>query len=314
MSFSVQILGTSSAVDAFGRHQSAQIFRTNGRIFLIDCGEGTQARLKKFKINTNKITDILISHLHGDHYLGLVGLLSTMSLLGRKKPLSIFAPHELKEIIRVQFMHSGTVINYPITFNETQAIKPKKILETQNLIVKTLPLIHGVPCTGFLFQEKPRPYRINPDKLPSGLTKRVIMQLKAGKDVVLENGDTLIAAELTLPPKLSRSYVYCSDTLYNEDLIPEIKNASLLYHESTFLDKHENKATGTNHSTCKQAATLASKANVKHLILGHFSARYRELDEFNEEAQQTFANSEVAIEGTTYTISDIISEPTVSKK
>lgn len=314
MSFSVQVLGTSSAIDAFGRHQSSQIFRTDEHVFLIDCGEGTQARLKKYKVNTNKIQAIFISHLHGDHFLGLVGLLSTMSLLGRKKALNLYAPPGLKEIIRVQFLHSGTVLNYSVNFQETQAVEEQLIFESASLRVTTIPLTHGVPCTGFLFKEKTKPFRINPATLPPNLSRDQILELKKGKNVSLKSGELLKADNLTFPPKRSRSYAYCSDTLIRPSICDSIRNTDLLYHETTFLDKHENKATNTNHTTCRQASVLALEADVKHLLMGHFSARYESLEEFNLEAQATFKNSEVAIEGRTYSISDVSSEPILSRK
>lgn len=314
MAFSVQVLGTSSAIDAFGRHQSAQLFRTDEHVFLIDCGEGTQARLKKHKVNTNKIQGIFISHLHGDHYLGLVGLLSTMSLLGRRKKLLLYGPPELKDIIRIQFSCSGTVLNYDLNFVQTQNKTAEVIFSSPSLTIKTIPLCHGVPCTGFLFKESKKPFRINPETLPPSLERKHILELKKGNDITLESGEILYAADLTLLPKKSRSYAYCTDTLMKLEISKFISGIDLLYHETTFLNKHESKALNTNHSTCKQAAELAKEAQVKHLIMGHFSARYENLDEFTIEAQETFLHAEVALEGTIYSISDVVTEPILSKK
>lgn len=302
MSFSVQILGISSATEAYGRHQSSQILRTDDHVFLIDCGEGTQSQLRRRKVNLNKISCIFISHLHGDHYLGLVGLISTMNLLGRTKPLTIYGPWHLKEIIQVQFKHSGTVINYPLTFTPTNPETSEVIFESKSLRVSTIPLQHGVPCTGFLFKETAQLRKIKPENLPKGLSRDEIYALKESRDIILQNGEEVKYLEHTIAPTPPRAYAYCSDTSYTEDILDVIKNVDLLYHETSFLDKHAHKAENTNHSTSVQAATIALKANVRKLLMGHFSARYSELDQFEVEAQEIFPTSEVAKEGEMYFI------------
>ena len=314
MSFSVQILGISSAIEAYGRHQTSQVLRTDDHVFLIDCGEGTQSQLRRRRVNLNKINCIFISHLHGDHYLGLVGLISTMNLLGRTKPLCIYGPQGLKEIIQTQFKYSATIINYPLKFTNTNPNKVEVIFESNSICVSSFPLDHGIPCTGFLFKETAQLRKIQPKNLPSGLSREQIYLLKEGNDLTLQNGEYISYLEHTLPPAPPRSYAYCSDTAYNESILPTIQNVNLLYHEASFLEKHTQKAEKTNHSTSKQAATIALKCNANKLLMGHFSARYSELDEFDSEAKEIFKNAEVAKEGEMYFIPKTYSEQAENKQ
>ena len=297
MSFNVTILGTSSAIQAHGRNQSAQIVKVFNEVFLIDCGEGTQTVLKKHKINFNKINHILISHLHGDHYLGLFGLLSSMSLLGRKKPLNLFGPKGLKEIISIQLKYGNMTLNYDINFFETQVREQATIYKNSFLEVSSFPLIHRVDCTGFLIKEKNKPFKINTEDLPHNLSNTEYNKLKKGESFVLSNGFKVEAEKWTLPPKKARSYAYCSDTKYNEKIIPYIKEVDLLYHESTFIEAHADRTISTMHSTAKEAANIAKKANVKKLMLGHFSTRYKDLDQFLVESTEIFTPTILAKEG-----------------
>lgn len=301
MSFSVKILGSASAFASNGRSQSSQVLTHNNSHFLIDCGENTQNLLRNYKINFNKIKAIFISHLHGDHYLGLFGLLSTMSLLGRKKPLHIIGPIGLKEIISIQLKYSGTFIAYPLTLDEITDEKPLHVFETKEVTVQSIPLIHRVPTTGFIFKEKEKERKLNTEVAPSYLTPNQIKALKRGEDVTMNDGTIFHSKACTFEPAPLHSYAYCSDTMYNENIIPLIEQCSLLYHEATFLDNLADRAVTTQHSTAKQAATIALKSNVKKLIIGHFSARYNDLTPLLEEAKTVFGSVELAIEGENFT-------------
>jgi len=305
LSFALTILGSNSATPAYGRNHTAQYLQIQKDYFLIDCGEGTQMQMSKFKCKPLKLTHIFISHLHGDHYLGLMGLLFTMHLLKRKKDLHLYGPSGLAEIITMQLRHSDSRLNYKIVFHKTDDKGFQQIYENKAVEVWSFPLQHRIPCTGFLFKEKTKPIRINKEKLPDNITLAQIGSLKKGEDVFDGNGNLLHKnKDLTLPPRKSRSYAYCSDTIYDESLVKYIKNADLLYHEATFLDEREKWATKTFHSTTTQAAQIAKNANVGKLIIGHFSARYKELDIFLEQAKQTFPNSVLAIEGSTIEVED----------
>ena len=297
MNFSVKILGSASAFASNGRSQSSQVLTHNNSHFLIDCGENTQSLLRNYKVNFNKIKVIFISHLHGDHYLGLFGLLSTMSLLGRTKPLHIVGPIGLKEIISVQLKYSGTFITYPFTLDEITAEKSLLVYETKTLTVESIPLIHRVPTTGYIFKEREKDRKLNTEVAPTFLTPNQIKSLKKGEDVTTNDGSVFLSSACTFDPAPLRSYAYCSDTMYNEVILPLIKECTLLYHEATFLDNLADRALKTQHSTAKQAATIACKANVQQLIIGHFSARYNDLTPLLEEAKTVFDNVDLAIEG-----------------
>ena len=275
-------------------------------MFLIDCGEGTQEQLVRRKINTNKISKIFISHLHGDHFLGLFGLLCTMSLLGRVKELVIFGPKGLKEIITTQLKYSQSYFNYPVEFIETTPYENTKLYSGHQLEAFSFPLEHGIECTGFLFKEKPKSRRIDHTKLPAQIQVHQLKQLKQGLDIELENGEKFSNESLTFQAKKSRSYAYCSDTRYSIQTSKYIQDVDILYHESTFIAQHEDKASNTNDSTSIQAAQVALEANAKRLLLGHFSARYSDEKEFEDEARTVFINSEAAIEGKVYAISEVV--------
>lgn len=303
MRFDVTILGSSSATPIFNRNPTAQILNVNERLFLIDCGEGTQQQLLRNGIKAQRINYIFISHLHGDHYLGLVGLLSSLHLNGRVKPIGIFGPPELKEILEIQFKYSQTELRYPIIFQATQTETPEVIFENNDIIVETILLEHRIPCTGFKFSQKKRLRKIIKEKVDSiGIPVDMIPLIKAGVDYKDKQGNVYPASELTTDPDEPRSYAYCSDTICNWCYLDEIKGVNTLYHESTFMHDMLQRAQDTYHTTALQAAEVALKAGAEQLLLGHFSARYRELDPLLEEAKAIFPNSRLALEGHTFDI------------
>ncbi|WP_448520011.1 ribonuclease Z [Rhodoflexus sp.] len=301
MIFNVTILGSSSAVPGWGRGLPAQVVNFNEQLYLIDCGEGTQMQIQKFGIKASRIRHILISHLHGDHYLGLVGLLSSMSLQGRTQPINLYAPRELAEILTVQFRCTGIILHFPLNFYPLDMEKPSVIIDNEVITVSTLPLVHGLPVVGFLFREKAKPRNLIKEKLPANLPFGHLQALKRGEDVVWR-GETLAADDYTQPPKPPRSYAYCSDTLYHPPVIEWAKGVNLLYHEATFADDMEARAIETTHSTARQAATIAQKAAVGQLLLGHFSTRYREVDILLSEAREVFPNTLAAADGAVFEV------------
>jgi ribonuclease Z len=302
-SFEIIVLGSSSATPAYNRNPSAQLLNINDKFYLIDCGEATQNQLNKFKLKSSRIDYIFISHLHGDHYLGLVGLLSTMHLNGRVKEIHVFGPPQLKEIVDLQLMVSETKLRYEVIFHFTHTEYTEQIFENNDVTVETIVLNHRIPTTGFLIKEKPRKRKINTVKLEEyDVPLEYIPLLKNGIDYSDKHGKTISNAELTFDPSPPRSFAYCSDTLYNEDFIEQIEGVNFLYHEATFLHELLDRAIETFHTTALQAGIIAKKANVKQLMIGHFSARYRELDALLIEAKTEFENTVLAIEGEKYLI------------
>ncbi|MBO3698308.1 ribonuclease Z [Roseivirga sp. E12] len=298
MGIRVKILGSNSAAPAHRRHHTAQLINIEGKYYLMDCGEATQLQLKRYKIRAQRINNIFISHLHGDHYLGLMGLLSTMHLMGRSQKLNLYGPKGLSEIITMQLKYSQTVFNYEINFVEVDTTQSKVVHEDNFVQVTSIPLNHRIPCCGYLFAEKKKNRRIKKEVLPDDFTIRNIVRLKHGEDIFDDDGNLQYKnAALTLPARKSYSYAFCSDTKYDESIIPIIKGVDMLYHEATFLEEHADRAGSTYHSTAKEAATIAKKAEVGKLILGHFSVRYKELEPIRDEAQTVFENSELALEG-----------------
>lgn len=298
MSFELTILGCNSAIPTNHRKPTAQLLNVAERFFLIDCGEGTQLQLRKYKIRMQSIQHIFISHLHGDHYFGLIGFISTMHLLGREKELHIYAPKELKEIIYIQLAASRTELRFPLFFHEFGFDETELLMESNDLIVSTIPLSHSLPCCGFLFKEKKKPRRMRKEKIEEySIPAEAIPAIKSGEDYYLSDGTTVSHLELTRGAQLSRSFAFCSDTSYNEAIIPQIKGVDMLYHEATFLDELKERARQTMHSTAKEAATIASKAQVGKLIIGHYSQRYFDLGPLLDEAQAVFPDTYLAIEG-----------------
>lgn len=305
MGFSVTILGSSGALPAYGRFPSSQLVEIQNRHFLIDCGEGAQMQLMKFQANLHRINHILISHLHGDHYLGLMGLIFTMHLLRRTNDLHLYSHRGLDEIITTHLKYSRSVPSFKIIFHQLEKDRQQTIYEDDALTIETIPLTHKLTCSGFLFREKEKPRRVDKTRLPEGLRIQQIANLKKGHDVVDENGEVLYRNEaLTLPPRKSRSYAYCSDTAYNENIVDLIRGVDILYHEATFGLDEQQKANETQHSTAAQAAMMAKNAGVSKLLIGHFSARYKDLTPLAEEAKNIFQPSELAVEGETFRIQD----------
>lgn len=303
MIFEVTILGSNSAIPANGRHPTAQVLNVHDRLFLIDCGEGTQMRFAENNVKHGKIEHIFISHLHGDHYYGLTGLLTSYHLNRRKKPLTIIGPPGLEEIINVNFKFSRTELSYPLHYVTTTGQSGQVVLETDFLRVTTLEMFHRIPCTGFVFQER-HPYR-NIDKAALeryNIPFEAIPEIRKGADYTLEDGTVVPNNEITLEPPPLRKYVFMTDTAYNQPALKHAKSADLLYHEATFDKDREERARETYHSTTHQAATFAKKAGVKKLIVGHFSARYLSLEPILKETRSIFSESELAIEGRTFTI------------
>jgi ribonuclease Z len=304
MRFEVTILGSSSATPIFNRNPSAQALNINDHIYLVDCGEGTQQQMLRFDVKASRIDHIFISHLHGDHYLGLVGLLSSMHLNGRSKTLKLFGPPELMEIINLQLKYSDTTLQYAIDFIETHGDKTEIILDNQDITVETIPLDHRIACTGFLFRGKKRLRKIIKERIAElNIPIEYYASIKKGADYVSPDGKLYKNADLTLNPEEPKTYAYCSDTLYNENYFAQINNADLLYHESTFLNNMLERAQITYHTTAWQAGDVALKTNAKRLLIGHFSARYKTLNELLEEAQSVFPETELAVEGKTFIIS-----------
>lgn len=297
--FKLTILGSNSAVPAHNRNPSAQILKHHNTSFLIDCGEGTQFQMNKFHIKRGKLDYVLISHMHGDHYFGLVGLLNSMQLNGRKTDLYIFAPPELETIILLQSNYKSEDWSFkihftPMTFNNGSYL----LFETNKLEVYTIPLDHRVPCNGFLFKEKKKSRKVKADMLSHyNVPTKLIKSIKKGDDFITENGSVISNSELTEDAPKSKSYAYCSDTKYNESILPIIENVDLLYHEATFLKEDESKAFLRFHSTTNEAAIIAKKAKVQKLMIGHYSARYANLQVFLDEVQAVFPSSVLAIEG-----------------
>lgn len=304
MSLKLTILGCHSATPRTFAHPTSQVLEINNHFFLIDCGEGTQTQLRKFKIKFSKIKHVFISHLHGDHFFGLIGLISTFSLLNRQTDLHIFAPKGAEEIINLQLKLTKSWVHYPIYFHELKSKKSELIFEDDKVEVFTIPLKHRIYTNGFLFKEKLGDRKLDMSKiLPIKEIEICDYQnLKKGKDFLKESGEIIPNKNLTIDPPPSVSYAYCSDTAYSEDIISTIKNVDLLYHESTFLEDNIVLAEKTKHSTALQAASIAKKAEVKKLILGHYSSRYKNIEVFKTEAQTLFKYSELAEEGKIFSV------------
>jgi ribonuclease Z len=305
LSFKITILGSSGALPAYGRHPAAQLVEIQSRYFMVDCGEGAQMQLMRLQVNFHRVNHIFISHLHGDHYLGLMGLIFTMHLQRRINDLHIYSHRGLDEIITTQLRYSRSAPSFKIIFHHLEKGLKETIYDDDVLTVDTIPLSHKIRCSGFLFKEKTKPRRIDKSKLPQGLLIQQVAGLKNGHDVLDDSGAVLYKNEtLTFEPRRSRSYAYCSDTMFDEGLTEQLKNVDLLYHEATFMEDEESKARDTKHSTAKQAATIARLASVNRLLLGHFSARYKDLNPILEEAKSIFDNTVLAIEGEEFTIQD----------
>lgn len=303
MNFDFTILGSSAAAPTKSRKPSAFLINHNKKNFLIDCGEGTQMRFLQYDKKFHNIDHIFISHLHGDHFFGLIGLISTMHLLGRSKDLNIYAPRGLDEVITLQLKVSQSFLRFKIIFHPHNFKDKILLYNNSNLEIYSFPLKHGIDCCGFLFKEKTKARKINKETLPHYLSLAQISSLLEGNDIYNKQGEVQFTnEELTLSPEKEKTFAYCSDTKVFKKEIDYIKGADLLYHETTFLDDMKDRAKTTNHSTAFQVGELAKKAEVNQLIIGHFSARYKNLTTFISEIQLNFKNIEVAEEGKTYSI------------
>nr|WP_298001047.1 ribonuclease Z [uncultured Flavobacterium sp.] len=294
----LNILGCYSATPRTITNPTAQVLEINNQMYLIDCGEGTQVQLRKHKIKFSRINHIFISHLHGDHFFGLIGLISTFSLLNRPNDLHIYGPKGIKDIILLQIKLSRSYTKYNLFFHELEAETSELIFEDDKITVHTIPLKHRVYANGFLFKEKPGLRRINIDAATEqNIDVCYFNKLKQGSDLKQANGNVIKNETVTFDPLPTQSYAFCSDTVYNEEIIPLIEKVDVLYHESTFLEQDVEKCIPTGHSTAIQAATIAKKANVKHLILGHYSTRYANINLFKKEADTIFDQVHLADDG-----------------
>lgn len=298
----VTILGNNSALPAFGRHPTAQVVSVYGDDLLIDCGEGTQIQMQRFGFRWRKTQHIFISHLHGDHYFGLPGLINSMSLLGRTSPLNLYAPKELEAIITQILAVADTTLAYPFIFHPLPG-GSAKLVDTESFSVSCFPVNHRIQCHGFLVERKTKGRKLLPDKcreyeIPAYFYDR----LKHGEDYIRKDGFVVENKWVTLDGPLPKRYAYCADTLFTEDFLPYIKGADAIYHECTYLEADADRATARFHSTAKQAARLATLAETKLLLLGHFSSKYRDLEPFREEAAAIFPNVQITTEGAAYEI------------
>ena len=299
MPFQLTILGSNSAIPAHGRFTTAQVLQVKNKLYLIDCGEATQTRLSDCHISRReRIEQIFISHLHGDHIFGLPGLLTSFSLNQRKSPLTIYSPAGLQEMIEAVLKYSYSHLSYDLNFVVVPTDKSIQVFENEDITVKTIPLDHRIPTTGYLFREKEKVRNIRPEKIEEyGIHYSKINAIKQGGDFTTVDGKIIPHEELTVAPLPPRSFAFCSDTTYQESIIPIIKGVDLLYHETTYLDEAKESAVKYGHSTTKQAATIAKMAGVGKLVCGHYSSRYQNLEELEAEAKSVFPNSELGLEG-----------------
>ncbi|TYP97054.1 RNAse Z [Tenacibaculum adriaticum] len=302
MSLQLTILGCHSATPRVNAYPTSQYLEINNRHFLIDCGEGTQRQMRKYKVGFSKIDHIFISHLHGDHFFGLIGLISTYGILNREKDLHIYGPEGIKELTLIQLKLTKSYTKYNLVFHELTSKESELIFEDDKVTVHTIPLDHRIYTNGFLFAEKPKPRNLHIDNIKqySEIETCDYHNIKAGKDFVLSTGEIVPNSELTIDPPKTKSFAFCSDTLFKPDIVPIIKNVTVLYHEATFLKDREDLCERTKHATAEQAAIIARDANVEKLIIGHYSSRYPDLSAFKKEAETVFENVELAEAGQTY--------------
>lgn len=303
MQFSLTLLGTNGAIPAYGRFPTAQVLHVHNQSYLVDCGEGTQMRFQDFHIKPGRLHKIFISHLHGDHCFGLIGLITTLNLTGRTQDLHIYSPPGLRAMIEAQLSPSGTVLQFPLQFHEVDPQVHQQIASDQQVDVFSIPLNHRIPCCGYLFREKERERNIYSEKIAEyQLSVPQIKAAKQGGSITLDDGRILSAQELTAAPPSPRSYAFCSDTQYKPDIVPLIQGVDLLYHESTFCREYAERARETMHCTAHEAALIAREAQVGKLILGHYSSRYPEVTPFEEEARTIFSESYAGTDGQEFVV------------
>ena len=292
------ILGCYAATPRTMTNPTSQVLEIKNHMFLIDCGEGTQVQLRKNKVKFSRIEHIFISHLHGDHFFGLPGLVSTFRLLGREKDLHVYGPKGIKEGITLLMKLGDSWTNYNLIFHELTSKEPELIFEDGQVSVTTIPLDHRVYTNGFLISEKLGERKLDINAVARHkIDKAHFHNIKKGKDVVLDDGRVLPNADLTFDPPPPKSYAYCSDTGFNFSMVGQIKNVDALYHESTFLESEARLAPKTKHCTAKQAATIAKAAGVGTLVLGHYSTRYKSIEPFQDEAREIFKDTELGDDG-----------------
>ena len=297
------ILGCYSATPRPKTHPTSQVLSIKNHLFLIDCGEGTQVQLRRCKVKFSRIKHIFISHLHGDHYFGLIGLISTFMLLGREAELNIYGPKGIKEVIMLQLKLGKSWFNYPLNFHELECKESEIIFEDDKVTVITVPLKHRVYTNGFVFKEKLGERKINIEAVKeNNIDMSYLQKIKQGTDIENNDGKLISNKQITFDPEKPKSYAFCSDTQYYPACIPTIKNVTALYHESSFLDEHEYLCVKTRHSTARQAALIAKEATVDRLILGHYSTRYPSIEKFKTEAKEVFDNVELAEDGKKFII------------
>ena len=298
---SVTILGNNSAVPAFNRHPTSQVVSHDGTNYLVDCGEGTQIQMIKYKIRRGKITHIFISHLHGDHYFGLVGLINTFSLLSHKQEMHIYAPAPLQQIIEMQLNVANNLLSYSLHFHTLS--EPGVLVDNEKIRISCFLTAHRIECYGFVFEEKEGKRKLLIDKVRKlEIPISFYSSLQAGLDYITPKGKRIPNTDVTAAPEKGKKYAFCADTKYDESIIPHIYCADMIYHETTYLDNMRDKAEERFHSTTKQAALIARKAMVKKLLIGHFSSKYATLEQFVQEAKEVFPETELALEGVTYNI------------
>lgn len=296
----VTILGNNSALQAFDRHPSSQVVTLNDQLFLVDCGEGTQTQLARYRIKRSRINNIFISHLHGDHYFGLMGLITSMGLLGREPALHIYAPAPLQSIIDLQLHVSGTILPFPLHFH---SLHEGIMLQTESFEVSSFKAFHRIECWAFIFRELKAPRRLDGNKLKQfAIPASFYEELRWGKDYQADNGTIVKNDWVTDPSAEGKSYAYVTDTLYDESIARNVKGVDLLYHEATYLDDLKEKAIKRFHCTTTQAATIAKDAGAHRLLIGHFSSKYELLDDFERETRMVFPNSDLALEGVSYRV------------
>ncbi|WP_306350425.1 ribonuclease Z [Flavobacterium sp. '19STA2R22 D10 B1'] len=295
------ILGCYAATPRTFTNPTAQVLEIKNRLFLIDCGEGTQVQLRKNKIKFLSINHIFISHLHGDHFYGLVGLISSFSLLNRTTDLHVYGPKGIKEVITLQLKLSNSWTHYNLYFHELTEKTSEIVFEDDKVIVKTIPLQHRVYTNGYLFQEKVGERKLNIDRVQHHeIDKCYFQKIKNGGDITLDDGTIISNKEITFDPPAPKSYAFCSDTIFDPTIVPIIKDVDVLYHESTFLQAEAELAKKTMHSTAQEAATIALQANVQQLVLGHYSTRYESIIKFKEEATPIFPNILLGDDGASF--------------
>jgi ribonuclease Z len=298
----ITVLGCYAATPRTITNPTSQVLEINNNMYLIDCGEVTQVQLRKHKIKFSRINHIFISHLHGDHFYGLIGLISTFTLLNRVNDLHVYGPKGCKEIILLQLRLSNSFTGYNLYFHELNSPEAQLVYEDEKVRITTIPLKHRVYTNGYLFQEKTNVRKLNIEAIESySIDVAYYQKIKYGGDIMLEDGTIISNGQLTFDPPPSKSYAFCSDTLYTESFLEQIQNVDMLYHESTFLDAEAELAEKTMHSTAKQAAKIALKANAKQLLLGHYSTRYTSIKTFKDEAETIFPNVLLADDGLSFT-------------